>query len=124
MSRRRRRCDGCNCSLGKIPLAPMLTDSVWRRLSNPGERQLCGNCFFRRADERGIKLSSPNYGPVRSIYFIGGIPGSICSAGYPDPQMEGAVSRRQLMKQRGDLLGFMSIPPAFAKLSPRQNPSN
>jgi hypothetical protein len=40
-----------------IPLAPMLTDPVWRRLSNPGERLLCGNCFFRRADERGINLT-------------------------------------------------------------------
>src|SRR5215475_6624477 len=57
MSRRRWRCDGCNVSLDKILPAPMLHDEVWRRLTNPGEWQLCGNCFFRRADERGFKLT-------------------------------------------------------------------
>ena len=65
MSRRRWRCDGCDVSLNKVQLAPMLTDPVWRRLTNPGELLLCGNCFFRRAIERDIKLTLAELRPCQ-----------------------------------------------------------
>jgi hypothetical protein len=41
------RCDACNQSLNKVPLAPMLRDGVWNSVAGPQET-LCARCLFER----------------------------------------------------------------------------
>jgi hypothetical protein len=41
------RCDACNQSLNKVPLAPMLRDDVWNSVAGPQET-LCTFCLFER----------------------------------------------------------------------------
>jgi hypothetical protein len=41
------RCDACNQSLNKVPLAPMLRDGVWNSVAGPQET-LCAPCLFER----------------------------------------------------------------------------
>jgi hypothetical protein len=55
-------CDGCGASLRKRPLGPMLTDDAWQQIGDPDEL-LCGPCVFKRARERGIKLTLASLQP-------------------------------------------------------------
>jgi len=58
------RCDDC-CSSFHDPdltMAPMLHDRVWRRLARPHET-LCGECMFKRAADRHIKLTLADLWP-------------------------------------------------------------
>ena len=50
MARRKWRCYVCQQSLNKVPLAPMLHEHVWNRLTAPHETLLCAPCLFERAD--------------------------------------------------------------------------
>jgi hypothetical protein len=45
--RHRFRCDACDQSLDKVPLAPMLRDDVWNSVAGPQET-LCADCLFKR----------------------------------------------------------------------------
>ena len=58
------RCDDC-CSSFHDPdltMAPMLHDRVWRRLARPHET-LCGECMFKPAADRRIKLTLADLRP-------------------------------------------------------------
>ena len=58
------RCDDCNKSFNKVPLAPMLHDRVWLKLASQDET-LCGPCFFARATQRDIRLTLASLRPCR-----------------------------------------------------------
>src|SRR5262249_34135068 len=55
-------CHACRTSFDQIPLAPMLFDGSWRKLSKRDEI-LCAQCMFVRAVKRGICITLADLKP-------------------------------------------------------------
>jgi hypothetical protein len=56
-------CDDCGVDFCVISPAPMLRDEVWAAIGQPTER-LCADCMFRRAKERGVRLTLASLKPL------------------------------------------------------------
>ena len=74
------RCDACNQSLNKVPLAPMLRDGVWNSVAGPQE-DVVRAVLVRTHDQRPrphalLRRSAP----VSTISCTHHIPGSTCSS--------------------------------------------
>jgi hypothetical protein len=62
--RYRHRCDACDRSLYKVPIAPMLRDDVWRQIGEHHEL-LCLSCARQRAKYRiGRDITVADLAPV------------------------------------------------------------
>jgi len=57
-----RRCTNCKRSFAKVDSAPMLFDASWRKLAHRRET-LCAECFFERAEARGIRVTLADLRP-------------------------------------------------------------
>ena len=55
-------CDGCGKSFYDVPMAPMLWDTVWRKLAEKRET-LCAICVFERAHAADLDLSIADLRP-------------------------------------------------------------
>jgi hypothetical protein len=72
------RCDACDQSLDKVPLAPMLRDDVWNSVAGPQET-LCADCLFERMIRVLDRMPCfADCGRVSSICFTHRIPGLTC----------------------------------------------
>ena len=56
-------CDACGQSFDDESPAPMLQDEVWQKIGDRSER-LCATCMFKRAKDRGIRLTLACLKPV------------------------------------------------------------
>jgi hypothetical protein len=56
-------CDGCRQSFDQEPPAPMLHEEVWQKIGDRSER-LCATCMFKRAKERGVRLTLASLQPL------------------------------------------------------------
>jgi hypothetical protein len=61
-------CDGCGKSFYDVPMAPMLCDTVWRKLAEKRET-LCAICMFKRAHAADLDLTIADLRPCAFNLF-------------------------------------------------------